>query len=153
MFSRDCARADFLADANVPYPVMHDGRDVLEFTGRYGRKGVRREFLECREPIVREIGREGVVHDYGYAPYVWSRHVWNDLDEKHLAPRRETLAEAIDRAPSEFTWYGEALLRFRSIPVHARGEYFRFYHYEHQHWLDRRPRITEEALAKNWLGV
>lgn len=152
-FIRDFARADFLAEGNVPYTVMHDGHDVLDFTARHGPKRVRREFLECREPIMREMGREGVVHDFGYAPYAWSRQVWKDLDEKHLAPRGETLAEAIDRAPSEFTWYGEALLRFSSIPVHARGEYFRFYHYEHQYWRDRRRGVTEASLAKDWLGV
>ena len=152
-FIRDFGRADFLASGSVPYTVMHEGRDVLEFTARHGPRRVRREFLDCREPIMREMGRAGTVHDYGYAPYIWSRHVWRDLDEKHLAPRGETLAEAIDRAPSEFTWYGEALLRFRSIPIHARGEYFRFYHYEHQYWDDRRRGATEESLARDWLGV
>ena len=152
-FIRDFGRADFLAEGNVPYTVMHDGRDVLEFTARHGPARVAREFLECREPIMRELGRDGPVHDFGYAPYVWSRHVWNDLAEKHLAPRGETLVEAIDRAPSEFTWYGEALLRFGSIPLHRRGEYFRFYHYEHQYWADRRSGVTQESLAKDWLGI
>jgi hypothetical protein len=152
-FIRDFRRADFLAEPNVPYTVMHDGREVLDFTARHGPQRVQREFLECREPIMREMGREGAVHDYGYAPYAWSGRVWSDLDEKYLAPRGETLADAIDRAPSEFTWYGEALLRFGSIPVHARGEYFRFYHYEHQYWHDRRRGVTEESLAKDWLGV
>jgi len=152
-FIRDFTRADFIAEGDVPFSVMHDGRDVLEFTSRHGPRRVRQEFLECRVPIMREMGREGTVHDYGYAPYVWSSRVWRDLDDKHLAPRGETLADAIDRAPSEFTWYGEALLRFRSIPIHARGEYFRFYHYEHQFWHDRRNRITEAQLAKDWLGV
>ena len=152
-FIRDFTRADFLADGSVPYTVMHDGRDVLEFTARHGPRRVGAEFLECRVPIMRSLGRSGTVHDYGYAPYVWSRRVWADLDEKYLAPRGETLAEAIDRAPSEFTWYGEALLRFGSIPLHARGEYFRFYHYEHQFWADRRRGVTEESLARDWLGV
>ena len=152
-FIRDFGRADFLAAGIVPFTVMHEGRDVLEFTARHGPRRMRDEFLECRVPIMRELGREGTVYDYGYAPYVWSRHVWNDLDEKHLAPRGETLADAIDRAPSEFTWYGEALLRFGSIPLHARGEYFRFYHYEHQYWADRRHGVTEESLAKDWFGV
>jgi hypothetical protein len=152
-FIRDFSRGDFLAEASVPFTVMHDGRDVLEFTARHGPRRVREEFLECRVPVMRELGREGEVHDYGYAPYIWSRHVWSDLAEKYLAPRGETLAEAIDRAPSEFTWYGEALLRFRSIPLHRRGEYFRFYHYEHQYWADRRRGVTEEALAADWLGV
>ena len=152
-FIRDFTRGDFIADGDVPYSVMHDGRDVLDFTSRHGPRRVREEFLQCRMPIMREIGREGAVHDYGYAPYIWSGHVWRDLDEKHLAPRGETLADAIDRAPSEFTWYGEALLRFRSIPIHARGEYFRFYHYEHQFWRDRGNGITETQLARDWLGV
>src|SRR5262249_6439766 len=85
-FIRDFTRSDFLAEGDVPYSVMHEGRDVLEFTSRHGPKRVQEEFLEYRVPIMRELGREGSVRDYGYAPYVWSRHVWRDLDERHLAP-------------------------------------------------------------------
>ncbi len=152
-FIRDFTHADFVAPDGLPYTVMHDGRELLQFAARHGPRRVTREFLKDRLPIMREMGRDGPVRDYGYAPYVWSRRVWSDLEEKHLAPRGETIAEAIARHPSEFTWYGEALLRFEGIPIRPRGELFRFYHYEHQYWVDRRRGIGERELARDYLGV
>jgi hypothetical protein len=152
-FIRDFSDADFIDGGGTPCTVMHDGRELLQFTARHGPRRVTREFLKDRLPIMREMGRNGPVRDFGYAPYVWNRRVWSDLDEKYLAPRGETIADAIARHPSEFTWYGEALLRFQGIPVRARGELFRFYHYEHQYWMDRRRGIGERELARDYLGV
>ena len=152
-FIRDFAADEFLAERDVPFTVMHDGRDLLEFAARHGPKRVRGEFEKDREPIMRELGRDGPIHDFGYAPYLWASAVWRDLHEKYLAPRGETLVDAIVRHPSEFTWYGEALLRFASIPLHPVGQLFRYYHYEHQYWHDRRRGVTEEALAADYLGV
>jgi hypothetical protein len=152
-FVRDFARADFLAEPSVPYSVIHEGRELLQFTAAHGPKRVRAEFLQDRVPIMREMGRDGVVYDYGYAPFLWSRRVWSDLAEKHLAPRGETLADAIARCQSEFTWYGESLLRFRSIPIHPREELFKHYHYEHQYWTDVKLGVTEETIARDYLGV
>jgi hypothetical protein len=152
-FVRDFTRADFFAEPGVPYSVIHEGRELLQFTAAHGPKRVRSEFLQDRVPIMREMGRDGVVYDYGYAPFLWSRRVWSDLAEKHLAPRGETLADAIARCQSEFTWYGESLLRFRSIPIHPRDELFKHYHYEHQHWTDVKLGVTEETIARDYLGV
>jgi hypothetical protein len=152
-FVRDFTRADFLAEPNVPYSVIHEGKELLQFTAVHGPKRVRSEFLQDRVPIMREMGRDGVVYDYGYAPFLWSRRVWSDLAEKHLAPRGETLADAIARRQSEFTWYGESLLRFQSIPIHRRDELFKHYHYEHQYWTDVKLGVTEETIARDYLGV
>ena len=152
IFIRDFRRADLLAEPNVPYSVMHEGKDLLQFAESYGPRRVRSEFMQDRVPIMREMGRDGVVYDYGYAPFLWSRRVWSDLAE-HLAARGQVLADAIARHPSEFTWYGEALLRFRSIPIHPRGELFKHYHYEHQYWTDEKLGITRETLARDYFGV
>jgi hypothetical protein len=153
VFIRDFGRKDFLADGQVPYSIVHEGRDLLQFTSRFGPHRVRDEFIADRTRVMREMGRDGVVYDYGYAPFLWSRRVWSDLAEKFLEPRGETLADAIERCPSEFTWYGEALMKYRSIALWPRDQLFRHYHYEHQLWLDRRLGITEAMLAKDYLGV
>jgi hypothetical protein len=152
-FIRDFGRRDFLAPDGAPYSVVHEGRELLQSTQRFGPQRVRGEFAADRAPIMREMGREGVLYDYGYAPFLWSRRVWQDLERQHLAPRGETLADLIQRQPSEFTWYGEALMKYRSIPLWPREPLFRHYHYEHQHWLDRMLRMSEEILARDYLGV
>jgi hypothetical protein len=153
VFIRDFGRKDFLADGNVPYSVVHEGRDLLQATARSGPQRVRGEFLADRTGVMRAMGREGVVYDYGYAPFLWSRRVWSDLAERYLAPRGETFVDLVERCPSEFTWYGESLMKYRSIPLWPREQLFRHYHYEHQYWLDRKLGITEEILARDYLGV
>lgn len=153
VFIRDFSRGDFLAEGTVPYTVMHEGRDLLDFAARFGPARVKEEFVADRERVMREMGRSGVVYDYGYAPFLWSRHVWSALADQFLAPRGESLLDAIVRCPSEFTWYGEALLKYKPIPLVRRGEFFRHYHYETQLWLDRRRGLTEAALASDYLGV
>jgi hypothetical protein len=153
VFIRDFGRKDFLADGDVPYSVVHEGRELLQAAARSGPKRVREEFLADRTAVMREMGREGVVYDHGYAPFLWSRRVWSDLAEQYLAPRGENFADLVERCPSEFTWYGEALMKYRSIPLWPRGELFRHYHYEHQYWLDRKLGVTEEMLARDYLGV
>jgi hypothetical protein len=153
VFIRDFGKRDFLAVDNVPYSVVHEGRSLLQATARFGPERVREEFLKDRRPIMNELGREGVVYDFGYAPFLWSRRVWQDLAEKFLAPRSMTFLDAVLLCSSEFTWYGEALLKFRSIPIWPREELFRHYHYEYQYWLDRKLGFTPEILAKDYLGI
>jgi uncharacterized protein DUF6492 len=153
VFIRDFGRADFLAEANVPYSVVHEGRNLLQATARFGPQRARGEFTVDRTNIMREMGREGVVYDYGYAPFLWSRRVWQDLDRKFMAPQGKTLIDLIAMHPSEFTWYGEALMKFRAIPLWPREELFRHYHYEHQYWLDRMLGMTPKILARDYLGV
>jgi hypothetical protein len=153
LFIRDFGKADLLADGIVPYSIIHEGRSFLQPTERFGPARARGEFTKDRKPIMKEMDREGVIYDFGYAPFLWSRKVWQDLAEKHLAPRGKSILDAIVGCPSELTWYGEALLKFRSIPLWPREELFRHYHHEHQYWVDRKLGYTTEVLAKDYLGV
>lgn len=153
VFIRDFGMADFLADGDVPYSVVHEGRGFLQATARFGPQRARKEYLDDRRPIMAEFGRDGVVYDYGYAPFLWSSQVWKDLDEKFLQPRGMSFLDAVILHPSEFTWYGEALMHFRSIPVWPREELFRHYHHEHQVWLDRRLAFSNAILSQDYMGV
>jgi len=153
VFIRDFAKSDFLATENVPYSVIHEGRSFLQPVTRFGPQRARGEFLKDRRPVIKELGREGIVYDFGYAPFLWSRRVWQDLAEKFLAPQGKTLLDAVLLCPSELTWYGESLLKFRSIPIWPREELFRHYHHEHQYWTDQKLGYTPEILAKDYLGI
>jgi uncharacterized protein DUF6492 len=153
VFIRDFGRRDFLVEGDVPYSIVHEGRDVLQATTRFGPHRVRGEFLADRQAVMREMGREGIVYDYGYSPYLWSAKVWQDLDRNFLKPRGETFADIVERCPSEFTWYGEALMKYRSIPLWPREQLFRHYHYEHQYWLDRMLGMTKAVLAHDHMGI
>lgn len=153
IFIKDFFRVDFLASGDIPYSIIHEGREFLQATTRFGPIRARNEFLNDRTPIMQEFGRSGVVYDYGYAPFLWSSLVWQDLAEQYLESRGWSFLDAVIAHPSEFTWYGESLMKFRSIPIWPRQELFRHYHHEHQYWVDKKLGYTTEILAKDYLGV
>jgi hypothetical protein len=132
---------------------FHEGRDVLQDTERFGPKKIRQHFLADREPIKQALGRTGVTYDYGYAPFLWSRKVWESLDVHYLTPKGMNFLDAVLLCGSEFTWYGESLIHFRAIPIFPREQLFKHYHYEHQLWADQILGYTEKVLAKDYLGV
>lgn len=153
VFIRPFYRSDFMATEDVPYSVIHEGRSFLRFVSRFGPVRARSEWLKDRKPIKDAIGRKGVTYDYGYAPFIWSSEVWRSLYSEFLEPNGMSILDAVKYCPSELTWYGEALLAFRAIPVWPREELFRHYHYEHEYWFDCKLGIGTAELAKDYLGV
>ncbi len=153
VFIRDFDESDFIAKDNIPYSVIHEGRDLLQSTNQFGPERTREQFLADREPIKSAIGRRGITYDYGYAPFLWSSKVWKSFDENYLTPKNLNFLDAILYCGSEFTWYGESLVNYRTIPIYPREQLFRHYHYENQLWIDRVLGYTEKKLAKDYMGV
>ena len=153
IFIRDFDETDFIALGDTPYSVIHEGRDVLQATERFGPKKIRQHFLTDREPIKQALGRTGVTYDFGYAPFLWSRKVWESLDTFYLTPNGMNFLDAVLLCGSEFTWYGESLIHFRAIPIFPREQLFKHYHYEHQLWADQILGYKEKVLAYDYLGV
>ena len=153
IFIRDFDESDFIAINEVPYSIVHEGRDVLQATERFGPKKIRQHFLADREPIKAALGRSGITYDYGYAPFLWSKKVWQSLDEQYLIPNCMNFLDAVLLCGSEFTWYGESLTNFRAIPIYPREQLFKHYHYEHQLWADQVLGYKEKLLAYDYLGV
>lgn len=153
IFIRDFDERDFLFQDDIPYSVIHEGRDVLQATERFGPKKIRQHFLADREPIKAALGRKGVTYDFGYAPFLWSKKVWQSLDTHYLTPNGMNFLDAVLLCGSEFTWYGESLIHFRAIPIYPREQLFKHYHYEHQLWADQVLGYRENILAHDYLGV
>lgn len=80
---------------------------------------------------MKRMGRQGVIYDYGSATFIWSKRVWQSLEENFLKPNNMSISDAILECSSEFTWYGESLLKYRATPLYPRNELFKHYHYEH----------------------
>lgn len=153
IFIRDFDGSDFIAIDDVPYSIIHEGRDVLQATERFGPKKIRQHFLADREPIKAALGRSGVTYDFGYAPFLWSKKVWESLDHQYLTPNGMNFLDAVLLCGSEFTWYGESLINFRAIPIYPREQLFKHYHYEHQLWADQILGYKEKLLAYDYMGV
>jgi len=153
IFIRDFDESDFLVKDGVPYSIIHEGRDILQATERFGPKKIRQHFLADREPIKAKLNRVGITYDFGYAPFLWNGKVWESLDVNYLTPNGMNFLDAVLLCGSEFTWYGESLVNFRAIPIYPREQLFKHYHYEHQLWADQVLGYNESLLAHNYLGV
>lgn len=92
-------------------------------------------------------------YHFGPTPVVWSRRVWQALDEQMLKPRNMSFADAIKEYPSELNWYGVAYLSYRPFPLYPREPVFRLYGYQEEYWRHRRLGETDAKLAQNYLGV
>jgi hypothetical protein len=152
-FLRDFHRSDFLHPDGHPYTVMHQAKEFQQLAFNRGQEKWVRAFRERSQRMKDRFGRNGPDYQFGTAPFVWSRSVWNDLDTKFLAPDGITLWEAIAQLPSELTWYGESLLKFGSIPLRPIEPLFRCYSYE---WYWRAMKAageTDDKLSQNFLGV
>jgi hypothetical protein len=153
VFIRDFRRDDFIYENGTPYSIIHEGREFLQTVATFGPKRARNHFLADRLPIKSELSRNGVTYDYGYAPFLWSAKVWISLYDNYLNPKGISFLEAIKIAPSEFTWYGEALLKYQAIKIYPREQFFMHYHYEAQLWLHRLIGVTKHILSKDYMGI
>jgi hypothetical protein len=79
--------------------------------------------------------------------------VWESLDREYLQPKGMTLWDMVTPDYPETLIYGEALLKYRAIPLMAIEPLFRIYHYDWQYFMMKRLGESEEKLKSNYLGV
>ena len=152
-FIRDFNKDDFLALGGHPYTVMNESLELRLFGALHKHaKIARNRAAECKA-IMEIFGRSGRQYDFGPLPVVWSRRVWADLAEKQLKPHGMNFLDAIKLFPSEMRWYGETLLKFRSIELWPVETLFRCYHYEQQFLDAQMTGESDEVLSQIYLGV
>jgi Family of unknown function (DUF6492) len=152
-FIRDFYLSDFLNDSGESFTVMHQNKELLQLANNKKIEKVGRHFHEDCETIQNIFGRVGPHYAYDTPPFILSSRVWKDLDLNYLVPNRMTLWEAIKILPSEMRWYGEALLKYRSIPLIPIEPLFRVYHYDWQYFTNKNLGETEESLQSEYLGI
>ena len=152
-FIRDCSTGDFLTPAGVPYTVMNESLELRLFGALNRHAKIARNIDADCKSIMDIFGRSGRHYDFGPLPVVWSRRVWADMAEKFLEPQGMNFLDAMVLYPSEMRWYGEALLKYRSIELWPVETLFRCYHYEQQYRAARKLGETDEAMSQIYLGV
>jgi hypothetical protein len=152
-FIRDFSRDDFLTPSGMPYTVMNQSLELRMFGSIHHHGKIARNIDADCEKIMGILGRTGRYYDFGPLPVVWSRRVWIDLAEKHLEPKGMSFLDAMVQYPSEMRWYGEALLKYRSIELWPVETLFRCYHYEDQFLDAKKSGETDETLRDTYLGV
>lgn len=110
-------------------------------------------FKKERLHIMDLFNREGVIYDFGPAPVIWSKKVWQSLDDNYLKPNGLTFTDMLNANGSEFTWYGEWLLRSQVIRLMPRGPLFKNYHYPIQYDYDKHYGYGIDKLSKLYMGI
>ena len=70
-----------------------------------------------------------------------------------LIPRNQSLADLLVQYPHELRLYGEALLKYRPIPLWPSEDIFKDYLYQNQYFYDKKRGVTDAMLSENYLGI
>ena len=152
-FIRDFSKDDFLTPTGMPYTVMNESLELRTFGAVNRHAKIARNIDADCKTIMDIFGRTGRRYDFGPLPVVWSRRVWSDMAEKFLEPKGLSFLDAMVLFPSEMRWYGEALLKYRSIELWPVETLFRCYHYEQQYIAAKQVGESDETLSQVYLGV
>jgi len=153
IFTRPFKADEFLAADGTPYTVISEAHDLLADALSRGKTDVIENFHREARTVQALFERPGKAYSFGPMPMVWHSAVWKSLESRYLSPRGLNLADAIEHAPLESRWYGEALLKYQAIPLLPCEPFFKVYHYAWQLDLDRRRGMNNERLACIYSGV
>ena len=147
---------DFMFDDNTPYTVMHEQKELFSWSvtkikelGFDPKEG----FINDRQKIMNLFGRNSRHYDFGPSPIIWSSKVWKSLEEEYMIPNDLSFPDLIKYSPSEFSWYGEALLAFKAIDIYPIEPLFKVFHYPQQYIEYKQQNITEEMITQNYMGI
>jgi hypothetical protein len=153
IFIKEFGRSDFLVSGSIPYTIMHEGKSFSELCIANGLESDIEEFEVMKSKLRDMFDRQGPSYNFGPFPVAWHCNVWKDLEKHYLIPKRMTILDALTFLPSEAFWYGEALLKYRSIDIVPREPFFKAYLFLEEYEHDRKIGITESMLSKLYFGV
>jgi len=155
-FIKDFYTSDFMYNENTPYTVMHEQKDLFEWTSK--NKDLLgfdpfTGYIEAREHVMNIFDRKGRIYDFGPGPIIWSSKVWQSLEDNYLLPNNIKFEDLIASMPSEFSWYGEYLLVSREIDIVPIEPMFKFFHYAQQYTDYKNRGYLENHFKQNYLGI
>ncbi len=151
-YIRDFFTHDFLTAEGHPYTILHEGKPFMVFCMASGARETELHFESMSNEMREYFGRQGPSYSYNPFPVIWSNKVWRALLPK-LEDEGINMLDAIAAHPYESSWYGEALLKYRPIPLLPKEPIFKAYLYLEEYEHDRKLGIDEAMLAQFYLGV
>lgn len=153
IFIREFNREDFIVSGSVPYTVMHEGKSFREFCLANGLESDIEEFEIMKANFRSTFDRLGPSYNFGPLPVAWHCDVWKDLEKNYFTPKGMNILDALTFLPSEAFWYGEALLRYRSIDIIPREPFFKAYLFLEEYEHDKKRGVTHNMLSKLYCGI
>jgi hypothetical protein len=152
-FIRQFNQREFMDTQGTPYTIIDECREILIPAATARKQRIIDNFRKESVQVQQEIRREGKFYNFGPNCPVWHRAVWMSLEDHVLKPRQMNLAELIVQHPIEMRWYGEALLKYRAIPLLPSQPFFKMYAYAWQLKKDRSDGLRESDLGQFYCGV
>lgn len=156
-FIKDFYTKDFIVYDEVPYTIMHEQKDLFQWTYRYKDFlgfDPQQSFAECRIPIQELFGRKGKLLDGGPVPCIWNKNIWFSMEQEYLIPNNLTFNNLIQTIPSEFTWYLEWMLTHPNIiPLYPSEPLFKCFHFFPQYKQFKELGYIEDHWKSNFLGI
>jgi hypothetical protein len=152
-FIRPFNQNEFIDEQGTPYTIIDECRELLVPAVIARKERVVTDFRRESIQVQNEIGRNGKFYNFGPNCPIWHRDVWCSLEEHFLKPRSMNLAKLIVEHPIEMRWYGEALLKYRAIPLLPSQPFFKMYAYAWQLRKDHSDGLRETDLAQFYCGV
>lgn len=147
---------DFMFNENTPYTVIHEQKELFSWSVTKTKElgfDPKEGFINDRQKIMDLFERKGRHYDFGPSPIIWSSKVWKSLEDQYIIPNSITFPDLIEYSPSEFSWYGEALLTFKAIEIYPIEPLFKVFHYPQQYIEYKQQNITEEMISQNYMGI
>lgn len=153
LFIKDFYLSDFMVDERIPYTVIHQNKELLQLAANKKIQKVIDNFKADCLAIKNIFSRKGVDYEFGPTPVIWSSLVWKDLHLNYFKTNNLDIWKAIELIPTELRWYGEALLKFKSIPLFPIEPVFRVYHYNWQYFTYKRLGDRLSSIEVSYLGI
>lgn len=150
-FIRDFYITDFMYDCEIPYTVLIEDKELkanpqyYKYYWQYREKGIQR--------IAETIGfaDRKILTCHGFQNL--SCTVLEDFERSFLKVRGYTYRDIIEMSPYEFSWYNLWLQKRKTIPIYVCEPFFKTYHLRKQHISDFFSGITENDLARSYVGI
>jgi hypothetical protein len=153
IFIRPFQKTEFVRPDGIPYTIIDEGRDILFPALAKGKVDILNNFQRESSEVQGAFDRAGRHYNFGPNCPVWDRRVWQSLEEGLLRPAGLSFVDLILKSPNEMRWYGEALLKYRAIPLFPSQPFFKMYHYAWQQRRDQRDGIGVDQLKRLYCGV
>lgn len=153
IFIKEFRRSNFLVSGSVPYTIMHEGKSFHGFCLANGLESFIEEFEIMKSKFKDMFDRQGPSYNFGPLPVTWHCSVWKDLEKNYLNPKGMTIVDSLTFLPSEAFWYGEALLKYRSIDIVPREPFFKAHLFLEEYEHDRRMGVTHSMLSNLYCGI
>lgn len=153
VFIRPFYLSDFMNREGALFTVLHQNKEFFQLARNRHESKVESNLRAEAQRVQKLFDRSGPEFYCAPAPFIWSAKVWESLDREYLQPKGISLWDLVTPDFPETLIYGEALLKYRAIPLIAIEPLFRVYHYDWQYYILMRIGESEETLKANYLGV